>query len=119
MSTFLSSLELLIIPQVVTAIIGGFLGVACLWKSFVSVYGYILTSLFSVIGLVSAGAASEFFFNSYGTSSIFYHCLIGCGAGVLGVSGIDALRLLAPKIMKKIIDATGNTAVNIIKKRGE
>ena len=66
MELFIEALYSLLIPQVVAALIGGFIGASINIK--VELYGWRLSLLFAFGSLISAGALAEYFTHLYPSS---------------------------------------------------
>lgn len=114
MELYIEVLKVFLLPQIIAGLIGGCFGVRAVFKHYLELYGWELTITFSVIGLISAGGASEYFYNVQEVTSLFLHMLIGCGTGILGTSAVDAIRLAAPLLMKDLVNNTGESLIEKI-----
>ena len=111
MELLMIALEVFTVPQVIAGLVGGFIGVGLLLKSYVPLYGWGVSLLFAMIGLISSGAAAEYAFLHWGITSIFLSAILGAISGVVGASGIDALRLASPQFMRDLIDGSSESLV--------
>ena len=111
MELLMGALEVFTVPQIIAGLVGGSIGAGLLLKSYVPLYGWGVSLLFAMIGLISSGAAAEYAFLHWGITSIFLSAILGAISGVVGASGIDALRLASPQFMRDLIDGSSESLV--------
>lgn len=111
MEIYFGAIQVFMIPQVIAGLIGGLLGVACLFKSNKEQYGIELTIIFSVLGVLSAGGFAEYMLTNHSLISVILHTVLGAVAGMVGASGVDAVRLAAPRLTRDIVNGTGEGLV--------
>lgn len=114
MDTFIEAIAVLLIPQVVSGLLGGLIGSLISVK--VELYGWRLSILFGICSIISAGALAEYLTYSNGLKFILLHCVLGMLVGVVGNAALDALNLAAPEHMRKIVNGTGDGILYKIKK---
>lgn len=104
MDIYISALQVFLLPQVIAGFMGGLLGVSSLLKSTAAVYGWELTLIFAVVGVLFSGGTAEYVISDWEMTSVIAHAILGVFSGILGFSGIDAFRLAAPKLTKDLMD---------------
>lgn len=111
MEIFINAIGVFKLPQVIAGLLGGCIGAGLLAKAYLEVYSKGLCLLFGMLGVISAGAASEYALIHWEIVSIFLHTILGAISGIVGASGIDAVRLAAPKLMKDLVEGTSESIV--------
>lgn len=101
-----------ITPQILAALIGGFIGVNI--SSDVKMYGYRLTILTAILVLSIVGVVSEFISYKWGTQSIIGHSCIGGLSGMAGMRLLDAVRIALPDFMTELTKLAGKSSLEII-----
>ena len=113
MELLIEALYSLLIPQVVAALIGGFIGASMNIK--VELYGWRLSILFALGSLVSAGALAEYLTYNYEIKFILLHFVLGIMVGILGNSLLISINLAAPDFTNKLVNVLSNGILEIIK----
>lgn len=101
-----------ITPQILAALIGGFIGVNI--SSDVKMYGYRLTILTAILVLSMVGASSEFISYKWEIYSIIGHSCIGGLVGMAGMRLLDAVRIALPDFMTELTKLAGKSSLEII-----
>ena len=113
MNLFIEALYSLLIPQVVAALIGGFIGTSINIK--VELYGWRLSLLFAFGSLVSAGALAEYLTYNHNVQFILLHFVLGIMVGILGNSLLISINLAAPDFTSKLVNVLSNGILEILK----
>ena len=113
MELFIEALYSLLIPQVVAALIGGFIGASINIK--VELYGWRLSILFAFGSLVSAGALAEYLTYNHDVNFILLHCVLGILVGILGNSLLNSINLAAPDFTNKLVNVLSNGILEVLK----
>lgn len=113
MNLFIEALYSLLIPQVVAALIGGFIGASINIK--VELYGWRLSLLFAFGSLISAGALAEYLTYNHDVQFILLHCVLGILVGILGNHLLISINLAAPDFTIKLVNLLSNGILEIIK----
>ena len=113
MELFIEALYSLLIPQVVAALIGGFIGASINIK--VELYGWRLSLLFAFGSLISAGALAEYLTYNHDIQFILLHCVLGILVGILGNHLLISINLAAPDFTIKLVNLLSNGILEIIK----
>ena len=113
MQSFLEALYSLLIPQVVAALIGGFIGASSNIK--VELYGWRLSLLTAFGSLIAAGALAEYLTYNHDIQFILLHCVLGILVGILGNSLLNSINASAPKFTQDIVDALSYGLIEIVK----
>lgn len=112
MDIYIAALTVAFTPQVLIALVGALTGASISWD--IKSYGPRLTFLMTVLTLAAAGVASEYVSIEHGTVSVFTHFLLGGFTGLFGLRLLDALRLAAPGLTRKIVDIFSNSVLDNI-----
>lgn len=107
-AAFLASLT----PQILVALIGGFIGANI--SSDIKLYGLRLTVLTAIIAIATAGVASEYMLYKWATRSIIGHFALGCLTGMVGMRLLDAIRLALPDFMHSLTDLAGKSTLDLV-----
>lgn len=113
MELFIEALYSLLIPQVVAALIGGFIGASINIK--VELYGWRLSLLFAFGSLISAGALAEYLTYNHNVNFILLHCVLGILVGILGNHLLISINLAAPDFTRKLVNVLSNGILEILK----
>lgn len=113
MELFIEALYSLLIPQVVAALIGGFIGASMNIK--VELYGWRLSILFALGSLVSAGALAEYLTYNYDIKFVLLHFVLGIMVGILGNSLLISINLAAPDFTHKLVNVLSNGVLEVLK----
>lgn len=113
MELFIEALYSLLIPQVVAALIGGFIGASINIK--VELYGWRLSLLFAFGSLVSAGALAEYLTYNHNVNFILLHCVLGILVGILGNHLLISINLAAPDFTNKLVNVLSNGILEVMK----
>lgn len=113
MELFIEALYSLLIPQVVAALIGGFIGASINIK--VELYGWRLSLLFAFGSLVSAGALAEYLTYNHNVNFILLHCVLGILVGILGNHLLISINLAAPDFTSKLVNVLSNGILEVMK----
>lgn len=113
MELLIEALYSLLIPQVVAALIGGFIGASMNIK--VELYGWRLSILFALGSLVSAGALAEYLTYNYEIKFILLHFVLGIMVGILGNSLLISINLAAPDFTSKLVNVLSSGILEILK----
>ena len=113
MELLIEALYSLLIPQVVAALIGGFIGASMNIK--VELYGWRLSILFALGSLVSAGALAEYLTYNYEIKFILLHFVLGIMVGILGNSLLISINLAAPDFTSKLVSVLSNGILEVLK----
>lgn len=113
MELLIEALYSLLIPQVVAALIGGFIGASMNIK--VELYGWRLSILFALGSLVSAGALAEYLTYNYEIKFILLHFVLGIMVGILGNSLLISINLAAPDFTNKLVNVLSNGILEVLK----
>lgn len=113
MELFIEALYSLLIPQVVAALIGGFIGASINIK--VVLYGWRLSLLFAFGSLVSAGALAEYLTYNHNVNFILLHCVLGMLVGILGNHLLISINLAAPDFTNKLVSVLSNGILEVLK----
>lgn len=113
MELFIEALYSLLIPQVVAALIGGFIGASINIK--VELYGWRLSLLFAFGSLISAGALAEYLTYNHNVNFILLHCVLGILVGILGNSLLNSINLAAPDFTSKLVSVLSNGILEVLK----
>lgn len=113
MELFIEALYSLLIPQVVAALIGGFIGASINIK--VELYGWRLSLLFAFGSLISAGALAEYLTYNHNVQFILLHCVLGILVGILGNHLLISINLAAPDFTSKLVNVLSNGILEVIK----
>lgn len=113
MELLIEALNRLLIPQVVAALIGGFIGASINIK--VELYGWRLSLLFAFGSLVSAGALAEYLTYNHDVNFILLHFVLGIMVGILGNSLLISINLAAPDFTNKLVKVLSNGVLEVLK----
>lgn len=113
MELLIEALNRLLIPQVVAALIGGFIGASINIK--VELYGWRLSLLFAFGSLVSAGALAEYLTYNHNVNFILLHLVLGIMVGILGNSLLISINLAAPDFTNKLVKVLSNGILEVLK----
>lgn len=113
MELLIEALNRLLIPQVVAALIGGFIGASMNIK--VELYGWRLSLLFAFGSLVSAGALAEYLTYNHNVNFILLHLVLGIMVGILGNSLLISINLAAPDFTNKLVKVLSNGILEVLK----
>lgn len=113
MELFIEALYSLLIPQVVAALIGGFIGASINIK--VELYGWRLSLLFAFGSLVLAGALAEYLTYNHNVQFILLHCVLGILVGILGNHLLISINSAAPDFTSKLVNVLSNGILEVLK----
>lgn len=113
MELLIEALNRLLIPQVVAALIGGFIGASINIK--VELYGWRLSLLFAFGSLGSAGALAEYLTYNHNVNFILLHLVLGIMVGILGNSLLISINLAAPDFTNKLVKVLSNGILEVLK----
>lgn len=110
MDTYTIALIGAVSPQVIAALIGGFIGL--MYSAKPSKYGWWATIISTLAGLIAAGAAGEYLSTIRGVQSLWWCALLGAASGVPFGALMDTIRVLSPPLFEKIIHYLGDTVID-------
>lgn len=112
MNGFFVELSLTLTPQIIFAMIGGFIG--ALIASDRKRYGWQLSILFGLVALALAAATGEYLVNVREITSLWWLMVLNVPLGMVVGSTLDVLRITSPPLIEKLVKGIGDSGVTII-----
>lgn len=112
MNEFFTTLTLSFSPQILFAVIGGFLGAFI--SSDRSRYGWQLSFMFMLAAVLFSAAMGEYLYLNRGISSIFWLAILNVPLGMIVGSTLDVIRIANRPLIEKLINEIGSSGVNIV-----
>ena len=114
MEIYINALLMTLSPQVVSALIGGMVGISI--KSKISEYGWFYTIFISIGSIIAVGATSEYFYSVRGVTFIFAHMLLGTLVGLIGSYTLHAINIFTPNFAHTLVNKTGDKILEKVDK---
>ena len=105
MEIYISALVGALSPQVVSALLGGLVGVRI--KSKRDGYSRRYSFLIAVGSIIAVAAVAEYFYSVHDLTMLFVHSFIGILIGIMSASLLHAFNLFAPKFATNTINMLG------------
>lgn len=112
MDVFFTTLTLSFTPQTIFAMLGGLLGASI--ASDRDRYGWQLSFMFVIAAIAFTAAMGEYLYMTRGIKSIFWLFVLNVPLGMIVGSTLDVLRIASPPLIERLVNAIGNSGVNII-----
>lgn len=112
MEDFGMTLALQFTPQTMFAMLGALVG--SLISADVKRYGWRLTILFTIVSAVVGGAMSEYLVHEKGIKIIWVLFALNVPTGMVVGTTLDVIRIASPKMIEKLLNGVGNSAVDIV-----
>lgn len=105
MEIYITALISALSPQVVSALLGGLVGVRI--KSKNGGYSRRYSCLIALGSIITVAAVAQYFYSVYNLKMLFVHSFIGILIGIMSANLLHAFNLFAPKFAKIIVHNLG------------
>ena len=112
MQGFLATIITAFTPQVLFAMLGGFIG--ALISSDRKRYGWQLSLLFMVVAIFASAGMADYLHTNKKISSIWWMFILNVPLGMVIGATLDAIRITSPRLIEQLVNKLGNGAVSII-----
>ena len=112
MQGFLATITTAFTPQVLFAMLGGFIG--ALISSDRKRYGWQLSLLFMVVAIFASAGMADYLHTDKKIVSIWLMFILNVPLGMVIGATLDAIRITSPRIIKQLVNKLGDSAVSII-----
>ena len=112
MQGFLATIITAFTPQVLFAMLGGFIG--ALISSDRKRYGWQLSLLFIVVAIFASAGMADYLHTNKKISSIWWMFILNVPLGMVIGATLDAIRITSPRLIEQLVNKLGNGAVSII-----
>ena len=112
MQGFLATITTAFTPQVLFAMLGGFIG--ALISSDRKRYGLQLSLLFMVVAIFASAGMADYLHTDKKIVSIWLMFILNVPLGMVIGATLDAIRITSPRLIKQLVNKLGDSAVSII-----
>ena len=112
MQGFLATIITAFTPQVLFAMIGGFIG--ALISSDRKRYGWQLSLLFIVVAVFASAGMADYLHTNKKIASIWWMFILNVPLGMVIGATLDAIRITSPRLIEQLVNKLGDGAVSII-----
>ena len=112
MQGFLATIITAFTPQVLFAMLGGFIG--ALISSDRKRYGWQLTLLFMVVAIFASAGMADYLYTNKKIVSIWWMFILNVPLGMVIGATLDAIRITSPRLIEQLVNKLGDGAVSII-----
>ena len=112
MQGFLATIITAFTPQVLFAMLGGFIG--ALISSDRKRYGWQLSLLFMVVAIFASAGMADYLHTNKKISSIWWMFILNVPLGMVIGATLDAIRITSPRLIEQLVNKLGDGAVSII-----
>lgn len=112
MQGFLATIITAFTPQVLFAMLGGFIG--ALISSDRKRYGWQLSLLFMVVAIFASAGMADYLQTNKNIVSIWWMFILNVPLGMVIGATLDAIRITSPRLIEQLVNKLGDRAVSII-----
>ena len=112
MQGFLATITTAFTPQVLFAMLGGFIG--ALISSDRKRYGWQLSLLFMVVAIFASAGMADYLNTNKNIASIWWMFILNVPLGMVIGATLDAIRITSPRLIEQLVNKLGDSAVSII-----
>lgn len=112
MQGFLATIITAFTPQVLFAMLGGFIG--ALISSDRKRYGWQLSLLFIVVAIFASAGMADYLYTDKKIVSIWWMFILNVPLGMVIGATLDAIRITSPRLIEQLVNKLGDGAVSII-----
>ena len=112
MQGFLATIITAFTPQVLFAMLGGFIG--ALISSDRKRYGWQLSLLFIVVAIFASAGMADYLYTNKKIVSIWWMFILNVPLGMVIGATLDAIRITSPRLIEQLVNRLGDGAVSII-----
>ena len=112
MQGFLATIVTAFTPQVLFAMLGGFIG--ALISSDRKRYGWQLSLLFMVVAIFASAGMADYLHTNKKIVSIWWMFILNVPLGMVIGATLDAIRITSPRLIEQLVNKLGDGAVSII-----
>lgn len=112
MQGFLATIITAFTPQVLFAMLGGFIG--ALISSDRKRYGWQLSLLFMVVAIFASAGMADYLHTNKKIVSIWWMFILNVPLGMVIGATLDAIRITSPRLIEQLVNRLGDGAVSII-----
>ena len=112
MQGFLATIITAFTPQVLFAMLGGFIG--ALISSDRKRYGWQLSLLFMVVAIFASAGMADYLHIHKKIASIWWMFILNVPLGMVIGATLDAIRITSPRLIEQLVNKLGNGAVSIV-----
>lgn len=112
MQGFLATITTAFTPQVLFAMLGGFIG--ALISSDRKRYGWQLSLLFMVVAIFSSAGMADYLHTNKKIASIWWMFILNVPLGMVIGATLDAIRIASPRLIEQLVNKLGDGAVSIV-----
>ena len=112
MQGFLATIITAFTPQVLFAMLGGFIG--ALISSDRKRYGWQLSLLFIVVAVFASAGMADYLHTNKKISSIWWMFILNVPLGMVIGATLDAIRITSPRLIEQLVNKLGDGAVSIV-----
>ena len=112
MQGFLATIITAFTPQVLFAMLGGFIG--ALISSDRKRYGWQLSLLFMVVAIFASAGMADYLYTNKKIVSIWWMFILNVPLGMVIGATLDAIRITSPRLIEQLVNKLGDGAVSII-----
>ena len=112
MQGFLATIITAFTPQVLFAMLGGFIG--ALISSDRKRYGWQLSLLFMVVAIFASAGMADYLHTNKKIVSIWWMFILNVPLGMVIGATLDAIRITSPRLIEQLVNKLGDEAVSII-----
>ena len=112
MQDFLATITTAFTPQVIFAMLGGFIG--ALISSDRKRYGWQLSLLFMVVSIFASAGMADYLHIHKKIASIWWMFILNVPLGMVIGATLDAIRITSPRLIEQLVNKLGDGAVSIV-----
>ena len=112
MQGFLATITTAFTPQVLFAMLGGFIG--ALISSDRKRYGWQLSLLFMVVAIFASAGMADYLHTNKKIVSIWWMFILNVPLGMVIGATLDAIRITSPRLIEQLVNKLGDGAVSIV-----
>ena len=112
MQGFLATIITAFTPQVLFAMLGGFIG--ALISSDRKRYGWQLSLLFMVVAIFASAGMADYLHTNKKITSIWWMFILNVPLGMVIGATLDAIRSTCPRLIEQLVNKLGDGAVSIV-----
>ena len=112
MQGFLATIITAFTPQVLFAMLGGFIG--ALISSDRKRYGWQLSLLFIVVAIFASAGMADYLYTNKKIVSIWWMFILNVPLGMVIGATLDAIRIASPRLIEQLVNKLGNGVVSIV-----
>ena len=112
MQGFLATIITAFTPQVLFAMLGGFIG--ALISSDRKRYGWQLSLLFMVVAIFASAGMADYLHTNKKIVSIWWMFILNVPLGMVIGATLDAIRITSPRLIEQLVNKLGDEAVSIV-----